>query len=114
MCLLLACCFNALIATARLWLCFGGETTWQTAETKQNEISNNSKGKPRSANGGEFLQYEPPQIINQPLRNSAMHLVVSSSCTLARREARTRVLRISEVSGSNADPRAGCHNCVTC
>jgi len=51
-------CFVALIATGRLWLCFGGETTWQTAPTKQNEISNNSEGK--------FLQYEPPQIINQP------------------------------------------------
>jgi hypothetical protein len=45
---------GALIATGRLWLCFGGQTTWQTAPTKQNEMSNtrNSEGK--------FLQYEPP------------------------------------------------------
>jgi len=48
-------------------LCSGGETTWQTAPTKQNEISNNSEGK--------FLQYDPPQIISQSLRNSVMHLV---------------------------------------
>ena len=63
---------GAFIATGRLRLCFGGETTWQTAPTKQNEISNNSAVRTATNHKSTITQ-----------------LSDASSCTLALRKART-------------------------
>jgi hypothetical protein len=93
------------------------QTARHTAQTKQNQIGNNSEGTPCSPNSGEFLQYQLPQTVHQPLCNSVTCLAVSSRYTCPFRKVLTTTvhwlyifLHISEISGSNTDPQTGCRN----
>jgi hypothetical protein len=111
-------CLHALIAQQQRVCALGVRR--QGRRLKQNNtesvITLKACRVPRMARG-KFLQYVLPQIVNLPLRNSAVCPAVSASYTRLFRNALTItahwlgiLLHISEVSGSNIDPQTGCHN----